>query len=90
MIETIGRGVLDTPHARGMTALCVTACGSATTLTLSFRSQQLRLLRRDRITVADAAAGDHFGVDAAVGVAEPALQRLRDGKVALRRCQDRH
>ena len=39
-------------------------------------SQQLRLLRRDRIVGADRAALDHLGIDPAIGVAEPALQRL--------------
>src|SRR5947209_18514674 len=47
--------------------------------------QQLRLFRRDRIAGADGAARDHLGIDPAVGMAEPALQRLRDGEVALRR-----
>ena len=33
---------------------------------------------------------DHLGIDPAIGMAEPALQRLRDGKVALRPYPDRH
>src|SRR5258705_13128245 len=45
-------------------------------------SHQLRLLRRNRIASTNGAAGDHLGIDAAIGVAEPALQRLRDGKIA--------
>src|SRR6266542_6401204 len=47
--------------------------------------QQLRLFRRDRIVGTDRAAGDHLGIDPAVAVAEPALQRLRNGEVALGR-----
>src|SRR6266540_4086280 len=47
--------------------------------------QQLRLLRRDRIAGTDRAALDHLGVDPTIAVAEPALQRLRDGKVTLGR-----
>src|SRR3989442_9499626 len=43
--------------------------------------QQPRLLRRDHLAVADLAARDHLGIDPAIGVAEPALQRLRDGEV---------
>src|SRR5438105_3444074 len=49
------------------------------------RSQQFRLLRRDRIAGANRAARDHLGIDPAIAVAKPALQRLRDGEVALRR-----
>src|SRR6478736_6018028 len=45
--------------------------------------QKLRLLRRDRIARSNAAAFDHFGIDPAIGVAEPALQGLGDGEVAL-------
>src|SRR5262249_23629671 len=44
--------------------------------------QQFQLLRRDRIAGTHAAALDHLGIDPAVGMAEPALQRLRDGEVA--------
>src|SRR5206468_3798117 len=47
--------------------------------------QQFRLLRRDRIAGANRAARDHLGIDPAIAVAQPALQRLRDGEVALRR-----
>src|SRR5438445_9278468 len=49
------------------------------------KSQQLRLFRRNNILGADGAALDHFGIDPAVAVAEPALQRLRNGEVALGR-----
>src|SRR3981081_939419 len=48
-------------------------------------SQQPRLLRRNRIASTDRAARDHLGIDAAIAVAEPALQCLRDGEVALGR-----
>src|SRR5690349_8681491 len=75
-MEPISRSVLDTPHARGTTAEIVEPPRT--------KSQQLRLLRRDRVVDADRAAGDHLGVDAAVCMAEPALQRRRDGEVALR------
>ena len=44
--------------------------------------QQRRLFHFDRILGADRAALDHLGIDPAIGMAEPALQRMRDGKVA--------
>src|SRR5207249_10315222 len=44
--------------------------------------QQLRLFRRDPVARADRTALDHLGIDPAIGVAEPALQRLRACKVA--------
>ena len=106
MSESIGRGVLDPPHARGMTFVAALRyftviaseakqstkrhkermdCFASLAMTRTgprVESQQRRLLPRDRIAGRNSAAGDHFGIDAAVGVAEPALQRLRDGKVA--------
>ena len=47
-------------------------------------SQQRRLLRHNSITHRDAAAFGHFGVDPAIGMAEPALQGVRNRQVALR------
>src|SRR5665647_282710 len=44
-------------------------------------SQQLRLLRRDRVADGDGAAGDHLGIDPAFVVAEPAHQSGRDVEV---------
>src|SRR5207247_10022960 len=44
------------------------------------KSQQLGLFRRDHLAVANRAAGDHLGLDPAVAVAEPALQRLPYGE----------
>jgi len=54
------------------------------TLTIGKRktSQQFRLLHRDRISDGDLAATHHLSIDAAVGMAQTALQRLRDGEVA--------
>ena len=48
-----------------------------TTLMIGKRtiSQQLRLLRRDRVTDRNIAVSDHLGVDAALVVAEPAASR---------------
>src|SRR5438552_11282629 len=45
--------------------------------------QQLRLLHHDRVADRNAAAGGYLGVDPAIAMAEPALQRLRDRQVAL-------
>ena len=56
----------------------------------SLRSHQFRFLDRDRIAGGDAAAGDHLGIDAAIGMAEAAHQRVRNVEVARRRCRDRH
>ena len=46
------------------------------------RLQQPRLLRPDRVTDTNGAAGNDFGIDAAIGVAETAHQRMRDIEVA--------
>ncbi len=42
----------------------------------------LRRFDDDRIADADVAAFDHLGIDPAIGVAETALQRLRDLEIA--------
>src|SRR5712675_2079401 len=49
---------------------------------MSRRLRQLRLFDRNRVANADAAAGDHLGIDPAIAMAEPALQRGRDVEVA--------
>ena len=106
MLEPIGRGVLDRPPSRGTTASQVemssmTSSGRkghlrsqmdcyASLATTARWLQQLRLLRRDRIADADAAAGDHLGIDPAIAVAEPALQRRAGSQDRARRCRDRH
>src|SRR5436190_22685626 len=79
MIEPRSRGVLDHPLSRVMTALC----GVTPSTSLRVSLQQFRRFRQDRIADRDAAAGDYFGIDPAIAVAEPALQRLRDGEIAL-------
>ena len=57
--------------------------GKAELCLVGVLSQQFRLLRRDRIADGNIAAGDHLGIDSAIGVAEPAHQRLRDREIAL-------
>src|ERR1700689_2579028 len=47
-------------------------------------SYQLRLFRDDRIADANGAAGDHLGIDTAVGVPEAAHQCLRNVEIARR------
>ena len=86
-MEPRSRSVLDVPPLRRTASI---AAAMTWDRPREVELQQLRLLRRDRIVGADRAALDHLGIDPAIGVAEPALQRLRDGEVALRRYPDRH